>query len=411
MPGEADELVVLPSERLDRLDHANAAEGESRELSGLHAHAFVQVRPSSADRRDDRRDQRRGDERRERHERAVQDEHASEEDGRDALQEGSRQLPGQPLRDEVVQRDAVSEFARVALLEKGVREPEEVQKERAGLRDGHARLLVPERGGLEPREQEREQRRSRHEQREGAHPFDLFAGDDVVGENLPEGRFEQSRDHEPKSGEQREDHGRPRAGQSREKRLPRASAHAARFEIRSGRERERDARERFVHRSPVDGTGAGRRVVQEIPVVRYALEDEEVVELPEEDDRQRKVVQRFEILLVPRGLHAVGARDLQDVDGAASVAADAALLAELFERDGPSVVAEDDAERRRAAFGRLHLDQRGRADARARWEQGAEERGEGGHGRRPPSSASGRGPSAGKKAPRKGRTSSIGRRR
>ena len=74
-------------------------------------------------------------------------------------------------------------------------------------------------------------------------------------------------------------------------------------------------------------------IVQEDFVALEALEDDEVVEIPEQDDRELEVVQLVELLVLEAlRIEPVVARGLEHVVRLAAVARDAALVAQFFER-------------------------------------------------------------------------------
>src|SRR5207247_1506710 len=93
-------------------------------------------------------------------------------------------------------------------------------------------------------------------------------------------------------------------------------------------------------------------------------ERQEVVEVPEQRDGHRQLVQLLErLVLEALRVQAIFAGGLEHVVRLAAVARDAALVPQFFERHPAAVVGENVGQRRGAAFDRLHLEDRRRLDA------------------------------------------------
>src|SRR5262245_8282755 len=98
------------------------------------------------------------------------------------------------------------------------------------------------------------------------------------------------------------------------------------------------------------------RIVEEHAVPLETLENNEVIEVPEKDDREFQSVEIVELfVLIALGLEAVFPRRSEDVARLAAIARDAAFMAQLFKRNPPIVVGEDARERGRAALNGFHL--------------------------------------------------------
>ena len=87
-----------------------------------------------------------------------------------------------------------------------------------------------------------------------------------------------------------------------------------------------------------------------------------MVEVPENDHRKDAGKDFVDFTTHAYGFETVAPRCPQHIARLAAVAGDAAGHAQFLERHTPPIVGEHDAERRRAAFHDLHLEDRRRTD-------------------------------------------------
>jgi hypothetical protein len=138
------------------------------------------------------------------------------------------------------------------------------------------------------------------------------------------------------------------------------------LEIRPGLHREHHAGEGLVelvvgHRAP-----AACRVVEIGVAFVEALENDEMVEVPEDDAGQLHFPQIRRFLLVALGYQAIGTRRLEDVGRLAAIARNAATPPQFLERNIAAEMAQHDRQRRSPALQRLELQHRRRAHHRTR---------------------------------------------
>ena len=127
------------------------------------------------------------------------------------------------------------------------------------------------------------------------------------------------------------------------------------------RERQYDPRETSLeigHRHP---PAAGGRIVQARALGIDAFQDDKMIELPEQDLRRRQGGERLRFLPVTARHQPVISRCPQDIGRLAAVARYAAEMPKRLQLHETAEMANDHCQRGRTAFGRLHLQHRGRA--------------------------------------------------
>ena len=144
-----------------------------------------------------------------------------------------------------------------------------------------------------------------------------------------------------------------------QERWDRARLLTATNKVRRRRARYRDAGEASTELVVINGARARGRVIQEPLAVSPALDDEEVVHLPEDDDRQRTLLDAREAVAVRVDLKAVASGSPHYGACIAAVTGYSAGLSKVLERDPPAKVRQHDRQRRSATFDRFHLQDRG----------------------------------------------------
>jgi hypothetical protein len=152
-------------------------------------------------------------------------------------------------------------------------------------------------------------------------------------------------------------------------RMPQPRRHAAQdggagataLEAGQGPEGQGDAGEAAVELIRRDAAGAAGGVVDPgIAAGRVgAFQYDEMIEVPEDDQREGAAVQIRHLQPVALGGDAVAARGAQDAGGLGAIAGDAAFHPQLFQRYPQPVAGQHHAERGGAAFGGFHLQHRG----------------------------------------------------
>jgi hypothetical protein len=197
-------------------------------------------------------------------------------------------------------------------------------------------------------------------------PF-LAADQVVVDEDAREGRDDQARDDQQQAADHHVEERALGPDQAPAQRRQHVGGLAAFLELGALGEGQHDPRIGAVELGHRDFPRPLRRIVQVGLALAEPLQHHEVVEVPEQDDREGQRVELLDLLvLVALGVEPVLARGAQHVAGLAAVTRDAALVAQLFERDPAAEVGEDLRQRRRAALDRLHLQDGRRLDALAR---------------------------------------------
>lgn len=142
-----------------------------------------------------------------------------------------------------------------------------------------------------------------------------------------------------------------------------AGACAAALECGATFEAQRDSREALAELVRREGAAARRRVVEKEAVTVEAFQDEEVIELPEQDERKRQGLELIHLHGAAGAFEAIVPGGARDAGGAGAVAADLAFLAQLRERHPAPEIGKHAAETCGAALGRMHLQQEWRCHA------------------------------------------------
>jgi hypothetical protein len=286
------------------------------------------------------------------------------EDGRDQPDDAGGQITGQDGGHRLVARDPVADLAGVALGEELHRQPQHVPQKLSRRGDRQLGLRPHQEVLLQRRERRPQHGRHPHAHQQGPQPALRSADEDLVDEDLGEGRDRQPGDDQPQPGQHAERHRDPHAPGPLAQGPRHAGLAAPALEVRPGREGHEEAGEALVellegHRAPPVGG-----VVEIHAVAAERLDDQEVVEVPEGQEGKPDLAEALQLGLEGLRLHAVALGGRDHVAGIAPVARDPAVHAELLQGHPPPVVGEDDAQARGPALDRLHLEIRRRPDAR-----------------------------------------------
>ena len=357
-PGPPGEKVALGAVRLQRLDHADAVHRRAGEDAFFLEQAAIAVLAGPRHHTQGRNVECRHDESDEREHRVV-GQHDRRVDGhRQRVDRVGGELARDHLRYAVVRGDPVGDVAGETLAEKRHRQGDHVPEEartrhqrELGLHAGDADLLQPGEHALRDRRHAEADQQRRHER--------IAAGDqDIVHEHLGKGGDRQPRNDEQQSRRDDEEKRRPRLAEAREQARQNVRTAAAAAEFRAGLERQADAGETLVELLERQFAPALSRVVDVHRPPGDAFENDEVVEIPEDDHREGEVEQVRRLAPVALRGKAVFPRRAQNVHRLAAVPRNAAAHAQFLERNPAPVIGEDHREARRAAFGRLHLQDR-----------------------------------------------------
>ena len=207
-----------------------------------------------------------------------------------------------------------------------------------------------------------DQERHAETDQQRAEPAVELLDQDVIDENRGHSGHDQPREHQQQADPGDEADGRIEAFQPAPQPGQQVRWLAARREAGPALELQRHARETIAELLARDAAWSHPRIVEIDLIERGTLDDHEVVEVPEHDQREGAREDLINLATHAHGLKPVAPRRPHDVAGLAAVARDAAGHAQFLERHAPSEVSEHDAERRRAAFHHLHLEDGWRAD-------------------------------------------------
>ena len=112
---------------------------------------------------------------------------------------------------------------------------------------------------------------------------------------------------------------------------------------------------------------AGGIVDKKVPsVVRLSFPHDKVIEVPEQNRWQRNLPKGWNVTAHSAGGQAMMTRGFDQMRGFAAFSGDSAILTQFRERDMAAMIPENHAQRRGAAFHRLHLQDRGSPGAAVR---------------------------------------------
>ena len=361
--GPSREQVGLVAHRLDRLDALQPAHCRAEHAGLIVEELLVQVdalRGEVLERQDVQGGDRNGEGGEDEvvlpHQRGVEDRHARAD-------EGGGQLSGQQVGDAVVDCHARADVSGEPLREELHRQVHDVPQKPAGGRDRELGLQPEQVPALQPRENAGRGDRGAHGQEQRLRQLRRTPDEHVVDEQAQEGRRYQTGHDQQQTGADDVCQCRVRPRQPGAQRGRQASPDAPAPEVRPRLERESYAGERLIEFLRRHDPRPGRRVVQKDLPAPKALEHEEVVEVPVNDQRQRQVRQRRGLAPEPARDQPVAARALQHVAGLAAIAGHAARDAQFLQRHEAPEVGENHGERRGSALDRLHLQHRRYAHA------------------------------------------------
>ena len=357
--GPAVEELSLGAAGLQRLDHVHAVDGSAGHLALLLEQAAAAVLPGAG--YEPQRQQVDGDhgDRDQRQGRIVGEHDGGVDQHGEHVDRVGGELAGDQRRDLVVGGDPVGDVAGETLAEEGHRQGHDVAEEARGRDQGELRLHPGKAVLLQPGERalhdgggpEADQER----QEQG-----LAARDEhVVHEHLGDRGDGEAGDHQDQGRRNDVEQCRARVAEAGEQAARDARRGAAPAEIRAGGEGQAYPREPLVELLHGKAPRPFRRVVDVDGLALDSLQDDEMVEVPEDDHREREVEQAARVAPVALRGEAVLACGPQYAGRLAAVARHAATHPQLFERHPPAVVREHHAEGGGAALRRLHLEEGG----------------------------------------------------
>ncbi|MNK68921.1 hypothetical protein D3C87_883000 [compost metagenome] len=301
----------------------------------------------------------------------VEHEHAVEDD-HDRVDRRARQAAGEQVRDVVVHGDAVGDLTRVTLRVEGHGQVQEVLQEAAGMQGRELEVEAAQVGDPQLRQAGLEEGDHDEAQQQGAEPIMHPLDQNLIDEELGEDRQGHARHDQEEACEHAVEEIPVRAFEASTHGLDDARLAPALLEILARLEDQHHPGEALVELLERHRAAAARRVVQPDARLVHLLDDQVMVEVPEDDARKGDVANLLQGLLEALGVEAVLACGHEEVAGLAAVARDAAGDPQLAQRHDAAVIREDHGERGRAAFHALHLDDGRSPDAARSLEEGQE---------------------------------------
>ena len=173
----------------------------------------------------------------------------------------------------------------------GHRQALEVREEPARMEQRQLGLEPQQVVLLQPGEDHQHDRRHGHRHQQRRDDEGAVADQVLVDEDARERRHDQPGDDEQEAAQHHVEQREPRVGQPGPQRAQHARLVAALLEIRAGREGQHHARVRGVQLLERDARRPLGRVVEIRLAAAEALENEEMIQVPEEDDGERQVVE------------------------------------------------------------------------------------------------------------------------
>ena len=290
------------------------------------------------------------------------------EPGGDQPDRADGQVARQHRRHPVVARDPVADLAGVPLHEELDGQPQHVPQEPAGGGNRQLRRRTHQEVLLQRRQGRAQQRGDPHAHQQRTKPAVGAADENLVDEDLCERRDGETGDHQPQAGQHAERDRQPHASDPSRQRRDHAGLASALLELRARFEREHHARQPLVELLGGDGAASVGRIVEEHLARGESLQHQEMIELPEDDARRLDPVETLKLDLVARTGQPVPLPGRQHVGGGAAVARHAAVNAKLLQRHPLPEVSQDNAEARRTALHRLHLEERRGPNISSGWQ-------------------------------------------
>jgi len=306
--GPAGEEVAFGSVRLQRLDHLNALDGHAGQLSLFLEQAAAGVVPGAGGdlqhheiaRHDGRGDQR------QRY--VVGQHHRRVEPHRQRVDRVHGQLVRQEPGDAVVRRHPADEVSRVALAEERHRQADQVPEEAGCRDDGELGLHPGQEGALQPDQRALQDGREHQPSQQRVHPVRVSGYQHVVDEHLDHRRHGETGDEQGQRGQGAEGERAPGAAEARAEAPQDARLRAGAAEVRASPEGEADARVAFFELLQGQAARSVARVVDVEALAPDPLEHDEMIEVPEEDHRERELEQILTPTAEPLCVQAVLAR-------------------------------------------------------------------------------------------------------
>ena len=353
--GPAAEEVRLGARGLQRLDRHQADDRGALDVRLLPQQPVVELAGATVDQEErDEVDRSQADADQRQHGVEVEHQRAEEHD-REHRQHSAGDQVRHDLGQLLVQSDPHRHVAGGPLGEEVHRQPQHVRDELAGHLQGQHRLQPGEVVPLHPGETGQQHGSDRQGDQQRRHDVRAMADQEVVDEHLGQGGHGEARDDQGQAGDhqvqQRRAH---RAGPAAES-ADRAGRAAAGGEVRAWLEAHHHTGERSVELRGARVPAATFGVVQVGTGVVEAVDDQEVVEVPEGDQRERKLTESLGLLAEAAGDQSVRPGRFHDPRRVAAVPGDPARDPQLLQRHLTAVVGQHHRQRCGAALGRLHL--------------------------------------------------------
>ena len=298
-----------------------------------------------------------------RQQRVVRQHEAEKGEARQQLDEDADQVARHHLGDRIQQVQTGRQIPREALREEPHGQLQQPRHEALGVVDGEADREPPETAFAQPSEPVKQGRRTHQGRDDGTAPGRLAPGEHEIDEQAHQEGHRQSRHRQQQTAPDRERQRLFDVAQPRHDPVQEAGAHTARLEVRPRLEGEGDAGERLVELLRADAAMAIAGVVDEEPSAPEAFQHHEVVELPEQDHRQRQGAQLMRVSPPPLRLQAIATGGPKHVRGVAAIPTHRAPFPQLLDGHPAPEMGQHDAEAGGAALSLRELQEHRGADA------------------------------------------------
>ena len=353
--GPANHQVALGARRLDRFDDLDRPHDPAPEPATDLLDGPVLIDPPAAEPAQGNQVQTADGDADHCQKRVVGKHHGHEEDqGQEADGRGcqfSGDEPGHTLRAD----DPAHDVAGEPVLKESHGQPEHMLEELDRLGERQPNLQPREVNLLEADSGQPHDRRDCHGEEQRLEPGKTALDQDLVDEQPLEGCRDQRGNHK---GEPRQDHECERGlrrGQPARQANRSTGPSSLPYKLGPRSECERDLTVEPCEFLSAYGAPAASRIIQEDDAAAKALDDQEMIPLPEHHERRLPRLQTLGRLAECLGFQAVLLGRFLDVKGVAAVTRDPAVIAQYVQGHVPAVVLQNDPQRGRPTLDGLHL--------------------------------------------------------
>ena len=266
-----------------------------------------------------------------------------------------KQAQGDEIRHLTVEHLPLTDVSRVALAKEVVRQGQHMalKGERpAGLQPPAEVTVAQE---LELSTDGLQQNRQSHGPEHGLQPLPQRRSPDIVDVDLGEHRHRQLRQDQEQSRQQAEQRWSPLLPEAGEQQQPGIGHPPATAKGRPGPKLQHHPSESSVERLLAHPTGTRGRIIEGHPLAAEALQHNEMIELPKQNQWKLLLAQGRQIHAIALAFQPIEPSRPQQAGSVTAITGDATHLAQFQQGHHPSVSAQHNRQAGRSAFGGLHL--------------------------------------------------------